>query len=86
MDEKNFKEWLIDFRERMKDTPISMDDIAEVVEEVRKRRYEQLTNKHFESSIEILWDKIGKQIKASGMKQKDIARIIKEVRQANKKK
>ncbi|TAL67521.1 MAG: hypothetical protein EPN82_13790 [Bacteroidetes bacterium] len=79
MDEKELKEWLIDFRERMKDIPISMDDITEIVEVVRKERYS------IEQEIDKIWNNIGKKIKASGIRQKDIGKIIKEVRQDNKK-
>jgi hypothetical protein len=33
-------EWLNDFREQMKDIPITFDEITELVEEVRQERYD----------------------------------------------
>lgn len=81
MDEKELKEWLIDFRERMKDIPISMDDITEIVEEVRKERYNQSVQKKNIKAFDEIWDRIGRKIRASGIKEKDINKIIKEVRQ-----
>ena len=40
INEITLKDWLIDFRKRMKNIPISFDDITKIVEEVRQARYE----------------------------------------------
>ncbi|OGU37825.1 MAG: hypothetical protein A2X61_01730 [Ignavibacteria bacterium GWB2_35_12] len=40
INEITLKDWLIDFRKRMKNIPITFDEITEIVEEVRQARYE----------------------------------------------
>ncbi|MCL5992519.1 MAG: hypothetical protein M1419_10545 [Bacteroidetes bacterium] len=40
INEITLKDWLIDFRKRMKNIPITLDEITEIVEEIRQTRYE----------------------------------------------
>ena len=40
INEITLKDWLIDFRKRMRNIPISFDEITTIVEKVRQARYE----------------------------------------------
>ncbi|MBI5325726.1 MAG: hypothetical protein HZB41_10740 [Ignavibacteriae bacterium] len=39
INEITLKDWLIDFRNRMKNIPITLDEITTIVEEVRQAKY-----------------------------------------------
>jgi hypothetical protein len=39
LNEITLQQWLLSFRNRMKNIPVTFDEITEIVEEVRKRSY-----------------------------------------------
>jgi hypothetical protein len=40
LDEITISDWLVNFRNKMKNSPITYDEITDMVEEVRERNYE----------------------------------------------